>query len=159
MGGAVISIFGGMFGGYAAKRILDNYIQDDSVRMFIVLKKEFLDVTMQINLSKEELLFIADNTIGSENVSDILEEMYMSGQEKRYARELVIGITISVIARRRKVSYDQMAKGAVITLCQYIREFCIKCDLEESKINSIVSGIESFVKYIDSKNFDVQNIV
>ena len=27
--GAIVSILGGMFGGYAAKRILDNYIQDE----------------------------------------------------------------------------------------------------------------------------------
>lgn len=159
VGGAIISILGGMFGGYAAKRILDDYIQDDSVRMFIVLKKEFLDVTMQINLSQEELLLIANNTIGAENVSDVLEEMYMSGQEKRYARDLVMAVTILVIAQRKRISYDQMAKGAVVTLCQYIREFCAKCGLEESKINSIVSGIESFVKLIDSGNFDVQNTV
>ena len=114
---------------------------------------------MQINLSQEELLLIANNTIGAENVSDVLEEMYMSGQEKRYARDLVMAVTILVIAQRKRISYDQMAKGAVVTLCQYIREFCAKCGLEESKINSIVSGIESFVKLIDSGNFDVQNTV
>nr|WP_296470380.1 hypothetical protein [uncultured Acetatifactor sp.] len=155
--GAIVSILGGMFGGYAAKRILDNYIQDDSVRMFIVLKKEFLDVTMQVNLSQEELLLIADNTIGAENVPDILEEMYMSGEEKQFARELIVGITTSVIAQRKKVTYDQMVRGAAITFCQYIREFCIKCGLEESKISNIVSGIEKIVKIMDSGNFDMQN--
>lgn len=153
--GVIISTFGSMFGGYVAKRVLDSYIQDDSVRMFIVLKKEFLDVTMQINLSQEELLFIADNTIGAENISDILEEMYISGEEKRFARELVVGITVSILAQRKKITYDQMARGAAITLCQYIREFCIKCGLEESKINDIVSGIEKMVKIIDNGNFDV----
>ncbi len=161
VGAAIVSILGSMFGGYAAKRILDNYIQDDSVRMFIVLKKEFLDVTMQVNLSQEELLLIADNTIGAENVSDVLKEMYISGKEKQYARDLVMSVTIVVIARRKKISYDQMAKGAVVALCQYIREFCIKCGLEESKINSIVSGIENFVKLIDSNfphEFRVQSL-
>lgn len=157
VGSAIVSIIGGMFGGYAAKRMMDNYIQDDSERMFIVLKKEFLDVTMQVNLSQEELLWVADNTIAADNVSDMLEEMYMSGEEKRYARELVVAVTILMLSRREKISYDQMIKGAVISLCQYIREFCIKCGLEESRINSIVLGVESLVKLIGRGDSAVQN--
>lgn len=46
---------GGVVGGAVGKKVMDNFIEDDAVAMFRVMKEEFLNVVMSSYLSQEDL--------------------------------------------------------------------------------------------------------
>lgn len=54
---------GGAVGGAVGKKVMDNFIEDDAVAMFRVMKEEFLNVVMSSYLSQEEFEEVARRTI------------------------------------------------------------------------------------------------
>lgn len=99
---------GGAIGGFVAKKTLDNYIEDDSVGMFQILKEEFLDVVMLSNLKKSEFNKVVDMTIGSKNLESLLRDIYASGDYRVFAREAIITVAVVNVLSERKVITDSM---------------------------------------------------
>lgn len=95
------AMVGGAVSGFVAKKVLDNYIEDDAKEMFRVLKEEFIDQTMLANLSQEEFDEIAKLTVGHKKISKLLQNMYQSGEERRYAREAIMLPAIMAITKKR----------------------------------------------------------
>ena len=56
-------MIGGAVGGAVGKKVMDNFIEDDAVAMFRVMKEEFLNVVMSSYLSQEEFDEVARRTI------------------------------------------------------------------------------------------------
>lgn len=70
LGAAIpIPIVGSMVGGavasFVAKKIMDNFIEDDAVEMFRIMREEFLDIVMLYAFSKDEFNLIVSETIGN----------------------------------------------------------------------------------------------
>ena len=96
---------GGAVSGFVAKKVLDNYIEDDAKEMFRVLKEEFIDQTMLANLSQEEFDEILKLTVGHKKISKLLQNMYQSGEERRYAREaIMLPAIMTIIKKRARIS-------------------------------------------------------
>ncbi len=95
------AMVGGTVSGFVTKKILDNYIEDDAKEMFRVLKEEFIDQTMLANLSHEEFDGISKLTVGHKKIAKILQNMYQSGEERRYAREVIMVPAIIEITKER----------------------------------------------------------
>lgn len=131
---AAIGVVSGMLGSYTAKKVLDQYIADDAVQMFIVLKEEFIDIIMQIQLTDAELDFVVKSTIGHEDIAEILEQMYASGDERAYAHDLVLCAVVCILSLREKITYSRIVKDAVSTLCEYVQEFCKLYNIEDERI-------------------------
>ena len=112
------AMVGGAVSGFVAKRVLDNYIEDDAKEMFRVLKEEFIDQTMLANLSQNEFDEVVKLTVGHKKIAKTLQNMYQSGEERRYAREEVMLPAIMVITKKRaKISmaeYDRAIMNVVI---------------------------------------------
>lgn len=116
------AMIGGAVGGLGAKKVMDQFIEDDAKEMFRILKEEFIDQTMLSNLSKEEFEKVAALTVASKKASKLLEDMYHSKDYRNYARDYIMQPAILKVTKNRTLitqnQYDQalieMAEEAVL---------------------------------------------
>lgn len=116
------AMIGGAVGGLGAKKVMDQFIEDDAKEMFRILKEEFIDQTMLSNLSKEEFEKVAALTVASKKASKLLEDMYHSKDYRNYARDYIMQPAIFKVTKNRTLitqnQYDQalieMAEEAVL---------------------------------------------
>lgn len=110
-----IPIVGSMVGGaaatFVAKKVLDNFIEDDVVTMFRIMKEEFLDIVMLYFFNKDEFDEIVSATIGNSHMSKILQAMYQSGTPKDYADALINAKVQEVLSKRKKVTSAEIEQG------------------------------------------------
>ena len=97
--GGLIGVAAGQF---VVQTIMDEFIEDDKVKMFRILKEEYLDTISISGLSKEEVEEVTNNTIANPNLEKILENMFMSGIYRQYARVAIMNEEIVLVMSRRK---------------------------------------------------------
>ena len=103
---------GGAVGGFVVKKLLDQYIEDDAKKMFRILKEEFIDEVTLAGLNKEEYQEVTQFTVCSSDISKLLENMYESGEPRRFAREAIVGAAIiEVISKRKKITAQDFYSG------------------------------------------------
>lgn len=115
------AMIGGYIGGIVMKNFMDKISEDDAIKMFRILKEEFLDQVVLAELTKEEFDEVVSNTVGHPELPKILQNMYASGEYREYARvSIVEEVIVRVVANRPKVkqeTYDfgmgQILRGAV----------------------------------------------
>lgn len=105
-------VVGGMAGGFIAKNVLDQYVEDDAKRMFRILKEEFLDGVMIIGLNQEEFEEVIQLTVKNPKLTTMLENMYASGEAREYAKEAIVGAAITeVLSKRKKITVEDYYTG------------------------------------------------
>ena len=107
-------MIGGAVGGAVGKKVMDNFIEDDAVAMFRVMKEEFLDVVMSSYLTQEEFEEVAKRTIWDKKVSKELQNMYKKskkGEHRAYANSLIEEVVIDVLKKRRKITNEMWIEG------------------------------------------------
>ena len=107
-------MIGGAVGGAVGKKVMDNFIEDDAVAMFRVMKEEFLDVVMSSYLTQEEFEEVAKRTIWDKKVSKELQNMYKKskkGEPRAYANSLIEEVVIDVLKKRRKITNEMWIEG------------------------------------------------
>lgn len=105
---------GGAIGGAVGKKVMDNFIEDDAVAMFRIMKEEFLDVVMSSYLTQEEFEEVAKRTIWDKKVSKELQNMYKkskTGEHRIYANSLIEETVIDVLKKRKKVTNEMWNEG------------------------------------------------
>lgn len=105
---------GGAVGGAVGKKVMDNFIEDDAVAMFRVMKEEFLNVVMSSYLSQEEFEEVARRTIWDKKVSKELQNMYKKskkGEHRAYANSLIEEVVGDVLKNRKKITNEMWNEG------------------------------------------------
>ena len=105
---------GGAVGGAVGKKVMDNFIEDDAIAMFRVMKEEFINVVMSSYLTQEEFEEVAKRTIWNKKVSKELQNMYKkskSGEHRTYANSLIEEAVIDVLKKRRKITNEMWIEG------------------------------------------------
>ena len=110
------SMLGGAAASFVAKKILDNFIEDDAVTMFRIMREEFLDIVMLYAFNKDEFDFIVNGTIANPEMSKILQNMYQSGSPKDYADALINGVVQKVLSEREKITNAKIEEGMRLLL-------------------------------------------
>lgn len=110
------SMIGGAVGSFVAKKIMDNFIEDDAVVMFKIMREEFLDIVMLYSFNKEEFDEIISATIGNSEMSKILQAMYQSGTPKDYADALINAEVQAVLSKREKITQNKIEQGMQLLL-------------------------------------------
>ena len=110
------SMIGGAVGSFVAKKIMDNFIEDDAVVMFKIMREEFLDIVMLYSFNKEEFDEIVSATIGNSEMSKVLQAMYQSGTPKEYADALINAEVQVVLSKREKITPDKIEEGMKLLL-------------------------------------------
>ena len=102
--GATAGVIGGIAGSTVTKKIMDQFIEDDRVEMFAILKEEYLDVVMSISLSQEEFTDV-QNLIFDSGLEGKLKSMFKAGKKgnaRNYARDNIVEKAINKIMKKRK---------------------------------------------------------
>lgn len=103
---------GGSATSFVAKKLLDDYIEDDAVKMFRILKEEFLECTMSCHLSQEEFQEVVAASIGHENLSDLLKQIFQSDDYHNFVKVAIMQPAITnIMARRKNLSDVEMETG------------------------------------------------
>lgn len=105
---------GGAVGGAVGKKVMDNFIEDDAIAMFRVMKEEFINVVMSSYLTQEEFEEVAKRTIWNKKVSKELQNMYKkskSGEHRTYANSLIEEAVIDILKKRRKITNEMWIEG------------------------------------------------
>ena len=110
------SMIGGAVGSFVAKKIMDNFIEDDAVVMFKIMKEEFLDIVMLFSFNKDEFNEIVSATIGNAEMSKVLQAMYQAGSPKEYADALINAEVQVVLSKREKISQQKIEQGMQLLL-------------------------------------------
>lgn len=110
------SMIGGAVGSFVAKKIMDNFIEDDAVMMFRIMREEFLDIVMLYGFNKEEFDKIITETIANPQMSTVLQSMYQSGSPKEYADALINAEVQKVLSEREKITVEKIEEGMTLLL-------------------------------------------
>ncbi len=110
------SMIGGSLGSFVAKKVLDNFIEDDAVAMFRIMREEFLDVVMLYSFNVDEFNIIVNATIANSEISKILQSMYQSGVPKEYADTLINAEVQKVLSERKKITSAEFNQGVQLAL-------------------------------------------
>lgn len=105
------AILGCNISGFFAKNVLDNFVEDDAVEMFQILKEEFMDMVMLSNLNSLEFNQIIDLTLGNKKLPGWLRDMYACGNYRDFAKNMISGALIEVMKKRCLVSEDMIDNG------------------------------------------------
>lgn len=112
------SIIGGAVTGFVAKKVLDQFIEDDAVEMYQLLREEFIDVVMLSGLTSEEFSQVVSIVFENKKLDKILRDMYAYGDSREYARENIVSVAvISVLQKREKIT-SKMVEKAYIDLAE-----------------------------------------
>jgi len=110
------SMLGGALGSFVVKKVMDQFIEDDAVVMFKIMREEFLDIVMLYSFNKEEFDTIVSVTIGNSEMSKVLQAMYQSGTPKDYADALINTAVQTVLSKRERITTDKIEKGIQLLL-------------------------------------------
>lgn len=112
------SIIGGAVTGFVAKKVLDQFIEDDAVEMYQLLREEFIDVVMLSGLTSDEFNQVVTIVFENKKLDKILRDMYAYGDSREYARENIVSVAvISVLQKREKIT-NKMFEEAYIDLAE-----------------------------------------
>ena len=113
IGKTIGTIVGGMIGTAAAKKTLDNFIEDDAKEMYQILKEEFLDVVMIAGLNQKEFEYVISTIFDNKKLPKMLRDMYQYGDARKYARENIVSETVVYVYSQRTRITQNMYKKAM----------------------------------------------
>ena len=127
--GPIGTVVGGLAGAYlggsaadtGAKKVLDQFFEEDAEQMIKIIRDEFTRLAQDNLLGKEEGKKAVE-WLSQDLTGDLLKRMYASGDEseqRQFAGNLVQAEIDKVIAKREKVSpltSDDMQKGLALLL-------------------------------------------
>lgn len=110
------SFIGSCCTSFVAKKLLDNFIEDDAVEMYQILKEEFIDIVMLSGLNQNEFEQIIKLTLGHKKLSKFLRDMYACGDDARkYANSFISNAVIKVLSDR-KIITDELFDSNMMVL-------------------------------------------
>lgn len=112
-GGPIGAVIGAVVTSVGVKKIMDFFIEDDNVKMFSILKEEYIDLVMVMTLSKnefEELQWAVFN----DKIEKFLKEMIRKKDSRKFARDFIEGEIELLLAKRRQVSESEILEAVEI---------------------------------------------
>ena len=103
VGGLVGSVVAGAAAGKATETVLGNFIEDDADEMVRIIQKEFEKLAKDYLLNQKEAEKSVDR-LGEKLDGSILKDMYASSNRREYARNLLVPIIESEVAKRKYVA-------------------------------------------------------
>ncbi|WP_238595834.1 hypothetical protein [Streptococcus suis] len=115
VGSFVGAVAGGTLAAVGSKVVLDNFIEDDRIEMFAILKEEFIDIVMAMALSEEEFKEIQNN-IFDKKLGERLKDMFQKKQSvknRMFTRESIIEREVERVISKRTVLAEEDILEAV----------------------------------------------
>lgn len=114
VGNVIGSVVGGSIGAISARKLMDNFIEDDAVKMIRVAKEEFIETVMMSSLSEEEFKDILEKTFLSKKFDKLLKTMYASNNSREYIHEHFVNFVEQVYLARELPDEDEIMEVAML---------------------------------------------
>ena len=124
-GGTPLSIAASVGATILVQAFLDNRIEDDTQKMYRVLKLVFLDEVMVLDLTSEEVQQVAELSIANKDLKKILPKMYQADNPEKFARKLVVDAIMSVMQRRCTITKEIENEALNIVLSELKTAVCV----------------------------------
>ena len=112
-GGPIGAVIGAVVTSVGVKKIMDFFIEDDNVKMFSILKEEYIDLVMVMTLSKnefEELQWAVFN----DKIENFLKEMIRKKDSRKFARDFIEGEIEHLLSKRMPVAESEILEAVEI---------------------------------------------
>ena len=104
---------GSILGSMVTKAVLDEFVEDDAIEMFYIYKEEYIECITEAVLDEKELYQVAENTLNSQDLSEILEVMYSVVDSRECARRQIQD-QIQKIYENRQIIQKEYMENAYI---------------------------------------------
>lgn len=110
-GATMAAAAGGALAAKAAKMVLDKFIEDDAVKMFRIVREEFLDLVMLFSFNREEFDGIVTQVIARPDMAKRLQEMHQSGNPQENIRGDIERAIQETLGRRPRITNEMYLQG------------------------------------------------
>ena len=104
---------GSILGSMATKAILDEFVEDDAIEMFYIYKEEYIECITEAVLDEKELYQVAENTLNSQDLSEILEVMYSVVDSRECARRQIQDQIQNIYEKRQIIRKEYMENAYI----------------------------------------------
>ena len=131
VGGVIGSVAGGTVAGKVTNTVLDHFIEDDAEEMLQIIQKEFEKLANDYLLNKSE----AEKAVDQLSLilkSNLLQEMFASENQNRFARDLIEPIILNETKKRKHVFTvsDEQVTIALREVLEEVADELINDDLK-----------------------------
>lgn len=100
VGTAIGAVTGGIIGSVAAKKILDNFVEDDAVLMIAIAKEEFISVVIMSPLLQDEFQEVLNKTFLDKKFPKLLKTMFAQDNPREYIHSIYNEYVIEMFTNR-----------------------------------------------------------
>ena len=104
---------GSILASMATKAVLDEFVEDDAVEMFYIYKEEYLECITEAILDEKELYQVAENTLNSQDLPEILEVMYSVVDSRECARRQIQDQIQNIYEKRQIIRKEYMENAYI----------------------------------------------
>ncbi len=101
IGTVIGATIGGTISTFAAKKVMDSFVEDDAVQMLRIAKEEFIENVIMCGVSKEEFEYILNGTFLHKNFNKMLKLMFAAESPREFIREIYNTLLIEVFEKRQ----------------------------------------------------------
>ena len=112
-GGPIGAMIGAVVGSMGVKKIMDCFIEDDNVKMFGILKEEYIDLVMIMTLSENEFEEL-QWSIFNEKIEKFLKDMIRKKDSRKFARDFIEGEIERLLSKRMPVDESEILEAIEI---------------------------------------------
>ncbi|MDR3154977.1 MAG: hypothetical protein LBW85_12115 [Deltaproteobacteria bacterium] len=102
-----VPVVGAMVGatvsGLITKKVLDQFVEDDSVEMFQIFKEEFLECSTLFICSDKEFNIMLESTVYNKKITVIMQNMYKSNNYRIFAKQFINEKIVECIKMRKTI--------------------------------------------------------
>lgn len=102
VGTFVGGIVGGLIGGKMSKKVLDQFIEDDTVELLETWKREFVKNIEELQMDRDEVNYLADKMFDSDLQKE-LKHLYASASQEQYIADKMDPFINAVLKARPKI--------------------------------------------------------
>ena len=113
VGGPIGAMIGAVVGSMGVKKIMDCFIEDDNVKMFGILKEEYIDLVMIMTLSENEFEEL-QWAIFNENIEKFLKDMIRKKDSRKFARDFIESEIESLLSKRMPIAESEVLEAIEI---------------------------------------------
>lgn len=101
VGTAIGAVVGGTIGSLGAKKIMDQFVEDDAILMIRIAKEEFIETVLSVPLKADEVEIILQSTFLNKRFNHQLQIMFASESPRKYIHKIYFDKILDIFKQRK----------------------------------------------------------
>ena len=108
VGTVIGATIGGTISTIIAKKVLDNFVEDDAVQMLKIAKEEFIENVIMSGVNKDEFEYILNGTFLHKNFNKMLKLMYAAESPRKFIKDIYSALLLEVFEKRKVLNDSEI---------------------------------------------------